>query len=78
MRKIYLKILVGIVVCLWALYFIQNLINYYMNYKKEPFTPKLHGVYRPYIRRLHQHYESFMNNYGSDVIMTKLKKWNIY
>jgi hypothetical protein len=33
---------------------------------------------RPYIRNLNQKYETFVNNYGPNVIMTKLKKWNIY
>ena len=72
MRKIYLNILIGIIVCLWAIYFIQSF------YKKEPFTPRLHGLYRPHIRKLHKHYENFVNNYGPNVVMTKLKKWNIY
>jgi hypothetical protein len=70
MRKIYLKILIGIVVILWVIYFIQSV--------KEGFTPKIRGMYRPYVRKINQNYESFMNNYGKSVIMTKLRKWNIY
>ena len=80
MRKInttnkYLKILIGIVVFLWIIYFIQMLIA---NKNKEGFTPRIRGIYRPYVRILNQNFESFINNYGPNVIMNKLKKWNIY
>jgi len=77
MRKIYLKILIGIVVLLWIIYFIQ-IFNKYRNEEKEGFTPKICGLYRPYVRTLNQGYESFVNNYGPRVIFTKLRKWNIY
>lgn len=79
MRKIYLKILIGIVVLLWIMYFIQNInadkdrIQY-----MEGFTPKIRGLYRPYVRTLNQGYESFVNNYGPNIIVNKLRKWNIY
>ena len=72
MRTIYFKILVGIVVLLWVIYFIQSFTNY------EGFTPRINSLYRPYIRNFNQGYESFVNNYGPKVIMNKLKKWNIY
>jgi hypothetical protein len=72
MRKIYFKILVGIVVLLWVIYFIQSFATY------EGFTPKINSLYRPYIRQFNQGYESFANNYGQRVIMNKLRKWNIY
>jgi len=72
MRKIYLKILIGIVVLLWVIYFIQSLPKY------EAFTPKIRGMYRPYIRHLNQRYDSFVNNYGPKVILNKLRKWDIY
>ena len=94
MRKInttnkYLKILIGIVVFLWIIYFIQMLIsskktsknkNKWKNkYKcKEGFTPRIRGIYRPYVRTMNQGFESFINNYGPNVIMNKLRKWNIY
>jgi hypothetical protein len=35
------------------------------------------SIYRPYIRNMNQVYEHFSNNYGSDIIMTKLKKYKI-
>ena len=44
----------------------------------ETFTPKIHSMYRPYVRHINHHYESFMNNYGPDVIINKFKKWGIY
>jgi hypothetical protein len=72
MRKIYFKILVGLVVLLWVIYFIQCFTKY------EGFTPRINSLYRPHIRRFNQGYESFVNNYGPKVIMNKLRKWNIY
>ena len=83
MRKIYLKILIGIVVLLWVIYFIQILNtgknkDKCKNKDKEGFTPKIHGLYRPYVRTFNQGYENFVNNYGPKVIMNKLRKWNIY
>jgi hypothetical protein len=74
MRKIYLKILIFCVILLWIVYFIQS-IN---ESNKEPFVPRLKEFYRPCIRNMTQSYEQFMNNYGPDVVMLKLKKWNIY
>jgi hypothetical protein len=73
MRKMYLKILIGIIVFLWVIYFIQSFAN-----KREQFTPKINSMYRPYIRTLNQTYENFVNNYGSNIIINKLKKWNVY
>ena len=82
MRKIYLKILIGIVVLLWVIYFIQILNtgknkNKDKNKDKEGFTPKIRGLYRPYVRTFNQGYENFVNNYGPKVIMNKLRKWDI-
>jgi hypothetical protein len=74
MKKIYLKILIQIIILLWIIYLIQT---YFLN-TKEPFTPKLNSLYRPCVRQATQKYETFMNNYGPNVIITKLKKWNIY
>ena len=73
MRKLYLKILIGLVMLLWTIYFIQC----YMD-KREPFVPRLKEFYRPCVRNMNQRYEHFMNNYGPNVVMVKLKKWNIY
>ena len=69
-KKIYFKLFVSIILVLWIIYFMQTW--------KEGFTPKIHSMYRPYVRDIEQKYESFVNNYGSDVVMNKLKKWNIY
>ncbi len=74
MRKIYFKIFVGLIVSLWIIYFIQT----YLFIKTESFTPKINSFYRPYVRRVNQTYETFINNYGPNVIINKLKKWNIY
>ena len=46
--------------------------------KREPFVPRLKEFYRPCVRNMNQRYEHFMNNYGPNVVMVKLKKWNIY
>ena len=73
MRQIYLKILIGIICVLWIIYFIQNVTFY----KNEEFIPMSASIYRPYIRNMNQVYEHFSNNYGSDIIMTKLKKYKI-
>jgi hypothetical protein len=83
MTKIYFKILVGLVILLWTIYFLQVYNEYYnkhynINDKRESFTPKINGMYRPYVRNMNQKYESFINNYGPNVITNKLKKWNIY
>lgn len=73
MRNINFKILIGIVFLLWVIYFIQSYTD-----KKESFVPKLKEYYRPSIRNINHHYEYFMNNYGPNVIMVKLRKMNIY
>lgn len=70
MRNTYLKTLLAIIGLLWLIYFLQ-----YFFKKKETFVS---SMCRPYIRNLNQKYETFVNNYGPNVIMTKLKKWNIY
>ena len=72
MCKIYFKTLLGIVVLLWGIYLIQGFTKY------EGFTPKIHSLYRPYIRQMNQRYEGVVINYGPSVIINKLRKWNIY
>jgi hypothetical protein len=74
MKKMYLKILLGLIGLLWLHYLIQH----FLEKKRESFVPKIQSMCRPYVRNINQSYESFINNYGPDVIMTKLKKWNIY
>jgi hypothetical protein len=72
MRKIYLKLLIGIILILWVIYFIQTFT------KSEGFTPKINSIYRPYVRKISTSYETFISNYGPSIILNKLKKWNIY
>jgi hypothetical protein len=74
MRKIYFKIFIGIILFLWVIYFIQT----YSPILNEGFTPKINSLYRPYIRTINKKYETFVNNYGPNIIINKLKKWNIY
>lgn len=69
MCKMYTKIVIGLVIGLWLFYWLQGTIN------REPFVSNL---YRPYIRTMNQKYESFMDNYGPNTVVNKLKKWNIY
>jgi hypothetical protein len=69
MRQIYLKILIGIICVFWIIYFIKNL--------NEGFTTMGSSIYRPYIRNMNKIYEDFSNNYSSNIIMTKLKKYKI-
>jgi hypothetical protein len=73
MRKIYLKLLVGLILILWIIYFMQP----YASKVNEGFTPKLNALYRPYVRHINKRYETFMNNYGPKLFMHKLKLWNI-
>jgi len=77
MGKIYFKLFIGIIISLWIIYFIQYFI-FEPNYSVETFTPKINSMYRPYVRTINSNYENFVSNYGPNVIMNKLKKWNIY
>ena len=74
MRKIYFKLLVSIILILWIIYLIQT----FTSVLNEGFTSKINSFYRPYVRTINKNYESFVSNYGSNVIINKLKKWNIY
>ena len=74
MLKPNFKILIGIIIILWVIYLIQR----YSSNLNEGFTPQINSLYRPYVRKMNQHYETFVNNYGYNAIMYKLKKWNIY
>ena len=75
MRKISLKLLISILIVCIIIYIVQLFVKT-NNY--EPFTPKINSLYRPHIRKFNQIYETFINTYGPNVILTKLKKWNIY
>ena len=37
--------------------------------KKEGFTPKIRGMYRPYVRRARLHVENFVNKYNGNYII---------
>jgi hypothetical protein len=74
MTKIYFNIFIGIIILLWIIYFIQ----YFTKDKNEGFTPKIKSFYRPYIRRFNQNYENFISRYTPNILLNKLKKWNIY
>lgn len=74
MSQIYLKLFIGIIVFLWIIYFIQT----YILVKNEGFTPKINSLYRPYIRQMNSRYESFINNYGPNIMINNLKKWGVY
>jgi hypothetical protein len=71
-----------IFILLISIYIIARLMHLSRHYTRlkevESFTPKINGMYRPYVRHINHHYESFMNNYGPDVIINKFKKWGIY
>jgi hypothetical protein len=55
-----------IIILLWIAYFFR---------RREGF---IGGLIRPHIRKIRNHYEHFTNNYGVNVIINKLKKYNIY
>lgn len=79
MRKGYINILIGIVVLLWVNYLFESIyLSSNCNGNCEGFTPRINGFCRPYIRNMRQTYESFISNYGPQVVVNKLKKWNIY
>lgn len=93
MNKIYLKLLVGIIVGLWAIYFFQQMFKTesYLNcpYRNKCGNPakcsdcpcKREGftsAIRPYIRNINKTYDNLVSNYGLSAISHKLKKWNIY
>ena len=51
MKKIYLKLLVGIIIILWAIYFIQILTT-----KNKEVVFNIYSTIRPYIRNINQKY----------------------
>ena len=79
MRKIYFNIFIGIIIFLWIVYLIRNIFSEGVSKGvSEGFTPRIHALYRPYVRHFNQHYEYFTNEYGINTITNKLRKWNIY
>lgn len=74
MRKIYFKIFIAIIFILYIIYFIKIFTHMTI----EGFTPKINSICRPYIRNINQKYETFVSNYGTNVIINKLRKWDIY
>lgn len=69
------KVFITIVILIFIIYFFQQFIN---DTNIEGFTPKIKSIYRPYIRNLNQKYDNFLDNYNTENIIIKLKKWNIY
>jgi hypothetical protein len=78
MNKKYSTLLFYIFVSLIIIYFIKQLIIMKIKRDYEAFTPKINSIYRPYIRNVNNYYETFINNYGGEIVLNKLKKWNIY
>jgi len=74
MQKKYLMVIIAVVILLCAVNFLQN----YNPKKQEAFVSRIHSTYRPYIRKMHIHYENFMNKYGTQVIWNKMRKMGIY
>lgn len=69
----YLYLLISLVITLWIIYLFVDTDTDTDTEKKEPFTSRI----RPHIRTVNKLYEGFIDNYGVNVIMTKLRKWNI-
>jgi glucan phosphoethanolaminetransferase (alkaline phosphatase superfamily) len=78
MNKKYFTLLVYIFVSLIIVYLIKQVIIMKITRDYESFTPKINSMYRPYVRRANTYYETFINNYGAEIVLNKLKKWNIY
>jgi hypothetical protein len=68
----------ALIIIIFVIIFI--IINNRINNRKikETFIHKIKSFYRPHVRRIRQHYETFINNYNLDTIMHKLKRMNIY
>ena len=92
MNTKYLKIFVGIIVALWAIYFLQmwygnsccpNCRNKNCNCRNRcPDCPNNQEGFtsglRPYIRNMNQTYDNIISNYGVSALTHKFQKWNIY
>jgi hypothetical protein len=78
MNKKHYNLLFYFFVSLLVVYLIKQLIILKITHEYEPFTPKINSMYRPYVRHVNKYYETFINNYGGEIILNKLKKWNIY
>jgi hypothetical protein len=73
----YLIMIVVIILAAIYFYFFIKKNNTYQN-NQEGFTPKINSLCRPHLRNIRVNYETFENKYGSDFIINKLKKMNIY
>jgi hypothetical protein len=69
-----LRFWIAMLIILAAIYFYL----YKYHNIQENFTPRLNLFVRPHLRNMRLNYETFKNNYGSDFIINKLKKMNIY
>ena len=69
---------------LYIILFILVIIYFYLyRYKnihlsnKENFIPIMKQRYRHHSRNIRLEYDTFVNNYGNDFVVNKLKKWDI-
>lgn len=56
---------------------LQN-IQYNKNQNKEGFTPKIRGMYRPYVRHMRLNIESFANKYNTNYLVSFLRRIGLY
>ena len=64
---------------MWCVLIFTVVLQSMKQYKgKEGFTPKIKGIYRPYIRRIRLQIEEFTNKYNSNYFMKMLKKNGLY
>lgn len=67
-----------ILIILAGLYFYLYKYDKNGKHTQENFIPKINGFCRPHIRNVRLKYEGFINEYGNDYVINKLKKWNLY
>ena len=70
-----------LIICKWSMFliilFLILLIVQRSSVQRELFTPFIRNTYRPYVRYVNNNFESFVGNYGPEVVKNKLKKWNL-
>ena len=64
--------------CIIIIVVYQYNINKNKDKYKEGFTPKIKGLYRPYVRKLRLNVENFANKYNSNFVMNFLRKLGLY
>jgi len=64
--------------CILIFTVVLQSMKQYKSKNKEGFTPKIKGIYRPYIRRIRLQIEEFTNKYNSNYFMKMLKKNGLY